>query len=186
MGINSKRSGRRRKFSRCRYIREYAPPNRSERHRRHLCPELLPSPFPAQTRYTTSHPSTKALSTFLGQQDPKNVCAILAERFPGHHILAVAANRIEAGFACYDHWLTGTNVEGDPSAYVGASFRASSHLASLLVQLGASALKGLFPAPNSPVTLVLAGFSKGGVVLNQACNDNNNTTRLAVEHITVV
>lgn len=67
-------------------------------------------------------------------------------------------SRYEACFACYDHFLAKVTRSGEPLGYHGGTFRATQQLSSLLCSAGWDA--GL------PCHVV--GFSKGGVVLNQA------------------
>lgn len=107
----------------------------------------------------------------LRLQDPKNICEILSRKFSGSHVVYVSPSRLEAGFACFDHFLTGTTIEGDPKEYNGAAFRASSQLAALLKELRA---QGRIPPASQDAAasnLILAGFSKGGIVLNQILHE---------------
>lgn len=73
---------------------------------------------------------------------------------------SIEPSRREAGSACYDHFLTSTTRTGEPLGYDRSSCKALEQVVSLAVQ-GAGWTPARFPV------VTLAGFSKGGVVLNQ-------------------
>ncbi|KAK9817136.1 hypothetical protein WJX72_010060 [[Myrmecia] bisecta] len=101
----------------------------------------------------------------LRLQDPHNQARIMAKKFPGATIYVVMPSRLEAGCACFDHFLNKTTQTGEPLGYQGSSFKACSQLWSLLKHAG-SWKEGA----NQPI-IHLVGFSKGGVVLNQVLSE---------------
>ncbi len=117
-------------------------------------------------------------------QAPGEVARLLRARFGrGATLLIIAANRHEAGFACYDHFLAKTTLSGEPLGYparvpdgqddgaVAAGLPALAQLASLLAAGGWPPVADAAAGPASPPPLPpthLVAFSKGGSVLNQA------------------
>ncbi|KAK9803368.1 hypothetical protein WJX73_010043 [Symbiochloris irregularis] len=127
-------------------------------------------------------------------QDSKHQVHLLSERFPDCTIAVVVASRFEGGFACYDRFLNGTTLTGEPKGYNPSSYKASEQISSLLqaanipfracAQQGHDQKNGDHPSsadaanlhPPAPLgadnhqgllPCQLVGFSKGCVVLNQ-------------------
>lgn len=61
--------------------------------------------------------SIHASKEVLRLQDPQTLVQVLQRKFPGSHVAVITPSRLEAGFACFDHFLPGTTLEGDPIAY---------------------------------------------------------------------
>jgi hypothetical protein len=100
-------------------------------------------------------------------QEPAALAAALRRRFPAAAIAVIAPSRLEAGRACYDHFLPGATRTGEPGpgGYAAAAFRAAEQLGALLRAAGVfSQMSGGGAA--LPPLRVLA-FSKAGVVANQ-------------------
>ncbi|GMH42426.1 hypothetical protein BSKO_10345 [Bryopsis sp. KO-2023] len=136
---------------------------------------ILVGPFGANKVWTLgSENSTSPVIFFVGDQleskgtppeiyqlqDPKNQVSILAEKFPGSSVMVVVPSRLEAGFACFDHFLDKTTRCGEPLGYVGKTLTASRQMESILSEGGAE-------FKNRTAGIKVLGFSKGGVVLNQ-------------------
>ena len=99
-------------------------------------------------------------------QDPRLLAGLLARKFPGRSVAVVTPSRLEAGCACFDHFLEKLTLTGEPLGYHGAGFKASQQLVSLL------RAAQLWPAADDadaapPPAVAVVGFSKGGIVLNQ-------------------
>eukprot|EP00884_Botryococcus_braunii_P001081 jgi/Botrbrau1/10974/Bobra.0383s0028.1 len=91
-------------------------------------------------------------------QEPSFQAMITLEKFQGSNVVVVLPSRTEGGFACYDHFVDGLSMAGEPSQAQagGRSPKALLQLWSLLERLSIH---------GDDIRLV--GFSKGGVVLNQ-------------------
>lgn len=94
-------------------------------------------------------------------QDPKNQAVNLAHKFPDSSVLVVMPSRLEAGWACFDHFLHKTTESGEPLGYGEKNEKAILQILSILDGCG------LGLSRRAEDFLRLAGFSKGGVVLNQ-------------------
>jgi hypothetical protein len=94
-------------------------------------------------------------------QDPAFQASIMADKFPGSSVLVVKPSRMEGPFSCYDNFLNKTTRTGEPLGYDGRTFKASSHLQTLLEE------SSYLPILEQGGSLVTVGFSKGGVVLTQ-------------------
>lgn len=88
-------------------------------------------------------------------------CSLTRRRLPASP--SIVPSRQEACYACYDHFLGPCTISGEPFGYPGQLLKAWAQLGSLLQGAGA------LPRPQSP--LLLAGFSKGAVVLNQLLSE---------------
>ncbi|KAK9826567.1 hypothetical protein WJX74_003334 [Apatococcus lobatus] len=90
-------------------------------------------------------------------QEPKVQVTLMADKFLDCTVMGILPSRMEAGSACYDHFLHKTTQTGEPLGYQGSSLKACAQLCSLRAAAGLP--------PELPTILI--GFSKGGVVLNQ-------------------
>lgn len=117
-----------------------------------------------------SNPDVRRMS------DPAYVAEILSRIFPEASCVAIISpSRYEGAYACYDHFLeydswdlSGLHIKGRGSCggrqwvYTSKTQKALHHLHSLLTN--SPSMKGVVQECRS---WVLAGFSKGGIVLNQ-------------------
>jgi len=55
----------------------------------------------------------------LLMQDPKQQAALMAAKFPGANVAVVMPSRLEAGFACFDHFLGRVTASGEPIGHIG-------------------------------------------------------------------
>eukprot|EP00191_Tetraselmis_sp_GSL018_P022498 CAMPEP_0177627324 /NCGR_PEP_ID=MMETSP0419_2-20121207/31141_1 /TAXON_ID=582737 /ORGANISM="Tetraselmis sp., Strain GSL018" /LENGTH=124 /DNA_ID=CAMNT_0019128467 /DNA_START=319 /DNA_END=689 /DNA_ORIENTATION=+ len=104
----------------------------------------------------------------------------MASKWPGAEILVVMPSRLEAGASCFDHFLTSTSLTGEPLEYAGQELKAIGQLWSLIGAAGllgsewqeaaVAELGGQSQSAEAP-EIILVGFSKGGVVLNQILAD---------------
>lgn len=72
---------------------------------------------------------------------------------------SIEPSRREAGSACYDNFLHGCTLSGEPLGYKAGPLKALPQLLALLIGAGWEHRGG--------VGVDLIAFSKGGVVLNQ-------------------
>jgi len=112
-------------------------------------------------------------------QEPRVQAAAMASKWPGWDVLVVMPSRLEAGCSCFDHFLTKTTRTGEPLGYQGHTLKAAGQLWSLLGAAGCLAedwreqasWQGGNRAPPTFPEIILVGFSKGGVVLNQVLTE---------------
>eukprot|EP00873_Tetraselmis_striata_P027169 jgi/Tetstr1/447433/TSEL_003693.t2 len=112
-------------------------------------------------------------------QEPRVQAAAMASKWPGWDVLVVMPSRLEAGCGCFDHFLTKTTRTGEPLGYQGHTLKAAGQLWSLLGAAGCLAedwreqasWQGGNRAPPTFPEIILVGFSKGGVVLNQVLTE---------------
>lgn len=52
-------------------------------------------------------------------QDPKQQAALMAAKFPGANVAVVMPSRLEASFACFDHFLGRVTASGEPIGHNG-------------------------------------------------------------------
>ena len=139
-----------------------------------------------------AHPDVSRL------QAPAEQARLAAARWPAAAVMVCAPAREEGGFACFDGFLGPVTLTGEPLGYGSRGAPALSQLAGLLVAAGwpergegeggveAGGNRGGPASPALPRALDLpdpvahphiwpptrlVGFSKGGVVLNQALAD---------------
>lgn len=98
-------------------------------------------------------------------QDPASQAMIMQEKFPGSAVLVVKPDRMEGPFSCFDTFLVKTTRSGEPLGYDGKTFKASSHLQTILQE------SSCLPLLEQGKPLVVVGFSKGGVVLTQLLHE---------------
>lgn len=94
-------------------------------------------------------------------QDPAFQAAILQEKFPDSSVFVVKPSRMDGPYSCFDNFLNKTTRSGEPLGYDGRTFKASLHLHMILTE----GLK--LPILEQGGSLIIVGFSKGGVVLTQ-------------------
>lgn len=56
-------------------------------------------------------------------QDPKQQAALMAAKFPGANVAVVMPSRLEACFACFDHFLGRVTATGEPLGHDGQVLR---------------------------------------------------------------
>ncbi|XP_012287205.1 UPF0565 protein C2orf69 [Orussus abietinus] len=102
---------------------------------------------------------------------------LLAARFPRNHVIVIRPSRMEdmnyGVFACYDNFVPG-NKYGVPT--FSSSLDALKHLEKLLLSVSTylasqDTSQGIYPHDIERAELVLMGFSKGCVVLNQILHE---------------
>eukprot|EP00887_Chlorella_sp_A99_P007488 scaffold2.g7488.t1 len=106
-------------------------------------------------------------------QTPAGMADALAAKFPGHSLLLVEPTSVaRGGSACYSTLLHKLSPSGEPHGHQAAGFRAAQQLWALVEAArlarpprDSNAGADAPPPPCPPVQL--AGFSKGGVILNQ-------------------
>jgi len=113
-------------------------------------------------------------------QEPIEIVEIVAQKFPAHISVLITPSRVEACSSCYDHFFSRLTLTGEPLGYDGFKFKASEQLESLLK----------FAIPDldfrhMPVLTVL-GFSKGGVVLNQASSTDSISSFISATNYTQI
>ncbi|GAB4821223.1 hypothetical protein N2152v2_008269 [Parachlorella kessleri] len=92
-------------------------------------------------------------------KEPQRIAELLHAKFPAPHVYIVLPARYHGCFACYDQFLSKTTASGEPLGYQGTTYKATQQLAALLTAAGGWDLR---------LPCHLVGFSKGGMVLNQA------------------
>lgn len=107
--------------------------------------------------------SRKALPRVMQLQDPKMQAALMGTKFPDSSVLVIFPSRLEAGFACYDHFLKKTTRTGEPLGHTEQGYKATEQINGLANEVLGCPVEGGF--------VRLAGFSKGGVVLNQVLGE---------------
>ena len=55
----------------------------------------------------------------IGVQDPRRQAATMAAKFPGASVAVVMPSRLEACFACFDHFLGRVTASGEPLGHDG-------------------------------------------------------------------
>lgn len=141
--------------------------------------QVLKGSFGANKTYWASRPGEKGIIVFFPGdqledalappeirrlQDPKVQAQLMATKFGGCSSVVVMPSRLEGSFACFDHFLNKVTRSGEPLGYQGSSLKASSQIVSLLQA-------GCPTGDSKELVYHLVGFSKGGVVLNQASYD---------------
>lgn len=119
--------------------------------------------------------SKEAVPRVMELQDPKMQAALVGTKFPNSSVLVVFPSRVEAGFACYDHFLKKTTRTGEPLGYTGPGYKAIEQMCALSDEVLGYPVKGGF--------VNLAGFSKGGVVLNQVLGEIAHFQEQLASHI---
>ncbi|KFM27557.1 hypothetical protein F751_4136 [Auxenochlorella protothecoides] len=92
-------------------------------------------------------------------QSPTKVAKLLCSSSGGAAVYSIEPSRREAGSACYDNFLHGCTLSGEPLGYKAGPLKALPQLLALLIGAGWEHRGG------GRVDLI--AFSKGGVVLNQ-------------------
>ncbi|KAK9845935.1 hypothetical protein WJX81_006425 [Elliptochloris bilobata] len=120
----------------------------------------------------------------LRLQDVNTQAALVRQRWPGCSVAIVAPSRLEANFACYDHFLAACTRSGEPLGYKGRSLKACLQMWSLLRALSLPD-RGDERSRWPPVRLL--GFSKGCVVVNQVLAEiaylEGLSDEAAIEHL---
>lgn len=72
----------------------------------------------------------------LTLQDPRQQAVIMADKWPACNVAVIMPSRLEGCYACYDHFLGQTTASGEPLGFSAADLRATTQLASLLLDSG--------------------------------------------------
>lgn len=112
--------------------------------------------------------------------DPERIAEILVSKFGASiNVFVVEASMFNGPFAVYKDFIPSVNEYGEPKSYDATGFPASTSLVHLLSKFLNEAKKLILGKQKQPYQaepspsfshkpgLVLLGFSKGGVVLNQ-------------------
>jgi Uncharacterised protein family UPF0565 len=105
--------------------------------------------------------------------NPANICSVLAQKLdPDTNVFVICPKRYSGPFACFDHFIPSMTAAGEPIGYFPHKFPACSYLVDHISQDLAKDLS--FTEFSGPKTgtgdygdILLFGFSKGGIVLNQ-------------------
>ena len=135
----------------------------------------------------------------LELQDPFVQLELLQQRFPNHSdFIVVFPNEItNEGFSCYTQFLVSSSPTGEPSQYVTKQLKAVAELQRIVedhcTRIPSSQNHHVDSAPSDgkchlshcPKKLLVdvAGFSKGGVVLNQLIGELSHFDEKDVETI---